>query len=169
MRRFIAAACKRPGSGLMKNRLPRSKFGLAMLALAASLAFIDIASVRLSLRWQKTSGLTLQVYGGRLTLMHYRKLSSPGLSLFPHHEPFAWTFDWDREVPGYLFYFAAVPLWLPIVASAASGAALVYRARHRPNDGTCPGCGYDLTGITTTICPECGTTVTPTPTLSNSP
>ena len=47
----------------------------------------------------------------------------------------------------------SIPLWLPFLASAALAGAL---ARRRRPPGACPRCGYDLTGNTTSICPECG-------------
>ena len=34
-------------------------------------------------------------------------------------------------------------------------------ARRRPRDGTCKTCGYNLTGNTSGVCPECGTPVPP--------
>ena len=49
----------------------------------------------------------------------------------------------------------AVALWLHLV-----GLILFLRWRRqelRPKPGTCPTCGYDLTGLATgAVCPECG-------------
>jgi hypothetical protein len=44
-----------------------------------------------------------------------------------------------------------------------------WRRNRRARAGQCPSCCYDLTGITTTICPECGTPTTPAAASSNSP
>jgi hypothetical protein len=51
---------------------------------------------------------------------------------------------------------ASAPLWLPFLLTAAPTALLWYRNRRTPA-GHCKTCRYDLTGITTGICPECGT------------
>jgi hypothetical protein len=50
--------------------------------------------------------------------------------------------------------FLAIPLWPLIVAVAAAGTVLSWR--RRPRAGHCAACGYDLTGNTSGICPECG-------------
>ncbi len=45
------------------------------------------------------------------------------------------------------------------VATAAWLAALllwILIIRHRPKPGTCHQCGYDLTGNSSALCPECG-------------
>ena len=61
-------------------------------------------------------------------------------------------------LPGWFYIF-------PVVISAAAGIvaargswALSVR-RHRRSLGRCPDCGYDLTGNTSGVCPECGTAV----------
>ena len=35
----------------------------------------------------------------------------------------------------------------------------LWRRRHRLAHGLCPSCGYDMQGLTTTTCPECGNTI----------
>jgi hypothetical protein len=54
-----------------------------------------------------------------------------------------------------------VPYWAALLAAAALPAAWVVRAgrrrRRRRRPGLCPHCGYDLTGNTSGVCPECGT------------
>ena len=50
-----------------------------------------------------------------------------------------------------------LPLWLPFVVIAVPTAFLWYRDRRwRFPLGHCIKCGYNLTGNTTGICPECG-------------
>jgi hypothetical protein len=51
-----------------------------------------------------------------------------------------------------------LPMW--VVGSALAGVAallLWLERRARPRKGGCDVCGYDLTGNTSGICPECGT------------
>lgn len=69
---------------------------------------------------------------------------------------------WNRKTPE-LVYSLHLPLW------ALFGILLIYptvaltcgplRAWRRRNRGLCVKCGYDLTGNTSGICPECGTTI----------
>ncbi|MCP4590375.1 MAG: hypothetical protein GY842_06510 [bacterium] len=48
-----------------------------------------------------------------------------------------------------------IPLWMLFVGSAGGTAWLWWRDR-RPPPGDCQACGYDLTGNTSGVCPECG-------------
>jgi len=57
-----------------------------------------------------------------------------------------------------------VPFWLPLlVTGALPGWVILGRARRRfrpqPILGRCFRCGYDLTGNTSWVCPECGSGV----------
>ena len=58
-------------------------------------------------------------------------------------------------VEGYI----AFPLWVPFLISAAPTVVLWYHDRRRAKAGHCRTCNYNLTGNTTGICPECGTTI----------
>lgn len=50
-----------------------------------------------------------------------------------------------------------LPLWIPLLFAAAT-TAFLWRDRRRVPPGHCR-CGYDLTGNTSGVCPECGTRV----------
>lgn len=52
-----------------------------------------------------------------------------------------------------------IPLWIPLVLTASPAAYLFYRDRRIPPH-CCQSCGYDLTGNTSGVCPECGVTAT---------
>jgi hypothetical protein len=51
-----------------------------------------------------------------------------------------------------------VPLWLPFLALLLPTLLLWRLDRRRPPPGHCR-CGYNLTGLTSGRCPECGTSV----------
>jgi hypothetical protein len=55
-----------------------------------------------------------------------------------------------------LFWWLYLPLWAPFVLAALLTAVLFGLDRHRIPPHCCQGCGYDLTGNTSGVCPECG-------------
>jgi hypothetical protein len=50
------------------------------------------------------------------------------------------------------------PWWIPLILVAIPTAILWYRDR-RPPKGCCQGCGYNLRGNVSGVCPECGRVV----------
>lgn len=50
-----------------------------------------------------------------------------------------------------------VPFWVPYLGTLAIVSLLYWISRRRPA-GQCQECSYDLTGNTSGVCPECGTT-----------
>jgi len=50
---------------------------------------------------------------------------------------------------------ARVPLWIPFLL-AAIPTVWLWRRDRRPPKGSCQACGYNLTGNTSRVCPECG-------------
>lgn len=48
-----------------------------------------------------------------------------------------------------------LPLWMPLVVTAQCTALFVRTVRRR-RTASCPSCGYDLSGNTSGVCPECG-------------
>ena len=67
------------------------------------------------------------------------------------------------RLPSVTARFGTIPLWLPFLAIATPTTILWYFDRpRRVRPGHCQHCGYDLTGNTSGICPECGT-----PSLAN--
>ena len=53
-----------------------------------------------------------------------------------------------------------IPFWMLFGAVAIPTSLLWWRDRRYPK-GHCQSCGYDLTGNTSGVCPECGTDVQP--------
>jgi hypothetical protein len=49
-----------------------------------------------------------------------------------------------------------IPLILPFILASAPTAYLFWRDRRHIPQGHCQKCGYNLTGNTSGICPECG-------------
>lgn len=54
-----------------------------------------------------------------------------------------------------------VGCWIPLLLIALPTGLLFWRDRRRFPVGYCNKCGYDLTGNTSSRCPECGTGVRP--------
>jgi hypothetical protein len=63
-------------------------------------------------------------------------------------------YTWELSPQGGI---VKMPLWLPLLLTAAPTTWLWYRNRRIP-PGHCKNCRYNLTGITSPICPECGHT-----------
>ena len=78
-------------------------------------------------------------------------------------------FGFGRSPPGdtqYAFMFMLMfPFWAVVLLTAVLPAlwVILWRrrraVRRRAQAGLCGKCGYDLTGNTTGVCPECGTAV----------
>ncbi len=65
---------------------------------------------------------------------------------------------WPRASWGNVCWHIVIPLWIPFLACFSLSAYLWwYRKPRLPNH--CPKCGYNLTGNTSGVCPECGTPV----------
>lgn len=75
--------------------------------------------------------------------------------LFEKHDArWRWWFIIARTPKSSQFF---VPIWLPLIAAVAVSW---YTRPKRISDACCPSCGYALEGLTSTTCPECGTTIT---------
>ena len=86
-------------------------------------------------------------------------IGQPGLRTWPH--TWSWTTYWAPRVrlPGDYHRWIDIPLWIPLVGSFA-WLFVLWRAssqrKYRRHRGLCIKCGYNLTGNTTSVCPECG-------------
>jgi hypothetical protein len=71
----------------------------------------------------------------------------------------------DQRTGANPVYLIAVPYWLPVLITAIMPSwwvALQRRRRlraWRSRAGLCVSCGYDLTGNTSGVCPECGNNI----------
>jgi hypothetical protein len=66
------------------------------------------------------------------------------------------------DIQGFRSRWIAVPLFLPLLATALSSTFLWWLDRRRVPPGHC-SCGYNLTGNVSGVCPECGTAVAVAP------
>jgi hypothetical protein len=80
----------------------------------------------------------------------------PGWYIFHHRLNLKWSATFSF-VPA--LQSMSLPLWMPLVLVAVPTAVLWWRDRRRVPPGHCQRCGYDLTGNTSGICPECGSSV----------
>ena len=64
---------------------------------------------------------------------------------------------------GYDGFAVIIPLWFVLCSSLALPALWVsrWRSSRKPRGGHCGTCGYNLTGNTSGVCPECGTVIKP--------
>jgi len=64
-----------------------------------------------------------------------------------------------------LVLLIAVPFWaiVTLTASLPLWLNLLTTRRRCPKDRVCKSCGYNLTGNTSGVCPECGTTIKKNP------
>ncbi len=82
----------------------------------------------------------------------------------PNGQAASWINRYDFELRPILrigragFRFR-LPLWQPTLAAIVLSAALWYIHARRPPAGHCRKCRYNLHGLTSAVCPECGTPV----------
>jgi hypothetical protein len=124
-----------------------------MLLWAASL-MIDIVYIR--------PGTTLHSY---VRIAHGQiGVYSQAVKFFPpptyrwsvRRIPFAPDWTWDVNIVDLKAWVIILPFWM--ILGVAAGVTVLFWLRpwHRPLPGHCRGCGYDLTGNTSGVCPECG-------------
>ena len=116
------------------------------------------------------TSLASMVNGNRLRSPIGNRLRSPitpprPTSLF-HHGPLPGRGGWGPQVvQGTIFGFA---LWPLLIVTApfptlmiARGTRNAIRYRRRRKRGLCAACGYNLTGNTSGVCPECAERIGP--------
>ena len=75
---------------------------------------------------------------------------------------FGYSAEWHNAGPMYTTtHSLTFPTWLVVVAFSALPAYSAIRRRQisKRDDESCENCGYNLTGNTSGVCPECGTRV----------
>jgi hypothetical protein len=68
------------------------------------------------------------------------------------------VWGWRHDSAGMTAYQIVIPHWAPLLATVAVAAAAYRRLRRtqRHQPGHCPQCNYNLTGVRSATCPECG-------------
>lgn len=133
-----------------------SPIAVGLLASAAVVAIIWIASSRWALIWQGDRFQT-SLAGGVWSYAYSPKfrigLGTNGLHFSGYR---GWRWLPSLSLPGPTgVYSAALPLWIPTIALGAWPAFRL--ARRRPGPDACPACGYSRAGLTANApCPECG-------------
>jgi len=122
-----------------------------------------------------TGNVVLHHDGGRLAVI-VRAENQPAYSANADHR---WHWDsrrssddyavvrWfryeRRRIASHIRYEVAVRYWHLVTIFAVMPAfCLIQWVRRPARPGACRACGYDLTGNTSGVCPECGTAVVPT-------
>jgi len=103
----------------------------------------------------------VQVSGGVLDFYHYSKWNptNSGIHIIETRQirlGLVWP-SYFTTVGKNLWGIRRVsfPLW-PLFCVGFVGTALLWRWDQRPPPGHCQSCGYNLTGNTSGVCPECG-------------
>ena len=71
--------------------------------------------------------------------------------------------NYVQERNAWRYWRLSVPLWIPVTVFAMCPLFVIVRGplrrRRRRKRGLCVGCGYDLTGNVSGVCPECATEI----------
>ena len=107
------------------------------------------------------SGYRVTINEGCIALVHAGRGANDVCEGF--HPP-AWHLSWQISLRPQVHRnetWIILPTWAAI-AFVFLPTALIWRydlRQRRPKPGHCLGCGYDLTGNQSGLCPECGTSV----------
>ena len=142
------------------RRFSRMRRGFKGCGLALSLFILVtwILSLRWSLRYGVFDGIPWHIIIGAGRIRFLRWFGAfdgdwlTGWFLRETTESAFWSFHFVNDDDRFEF---VIPFWIPFLLVAIPTAFLFWRdLRHPP--GHCQKCGYDLTGNTSGICPECG-------------
>jgi len=97
-------------------------------------------------------------FGGGAVALYYRvPRQREGWYLYHSGWSIGWEYmHWTPEVPMMNpWVICLLPLWIPFLLVCVP-TILVWDRHRRVNPDSCRECGYNLTGNTSGICPECG-------------
>ena len=159
--RCEAAGVAAPRS--LRRSLQRAGFVLSLVTILAC-ALSCVCSVRYTHVASSTSSVpgrltTLELQGGCLRLLlddWAAPFNPPGL-----HVERSLFIPLFFVVPLFSSSALSLPLWIPFLVLFVPSWLSRWYARRKPSY-CCRACGYDLRGIRSDLCPECGTPRTPT-------
>lgn len=96
-----------------------------------------------------TTGLILQRIGAPITNTRNPWWAPPSYQYFPTPAP-------PGMSPGIAAWYIELPLIYPTLLLVLISLLIIRRRRKTFGPGQCPRCGYDLEGIESQLCPECG-------------
>lgn len=143
----------------MKKRI-RKRRVLKWLSLGLTLALI--ATFAMSMYFVggvKYKGRTLGIGYCAVIVSGINADQTFGCDLYPNQRPKLEIISrWVRTTRFGKNYQVIIPLWIPLLAVAIVNSILWRIDRRNPETG-CDGCGYNLTGNISGVCPECGTPI----------
>ena len=126
------------------------------------LSLLLICAWAISIRYDLTYNNVVAVQSGDGAI-YYASVEFPKL-----HDDVSWSLHNDRRrhisMPLPSLHLGSltdvlVPYWVLILLTALPTAFIWWRDRRRIPPHCCQGCGYDLTGNVSGVCPECGNKV----------
>lgn len=145
---------------VVKSTKPR-RFRLRWICLTTSVALVVVmlATLIVSVSWGvKSFHLRGYVAGGAIGLLSSPSYNKTEIRVY---RPTEWRFTpaWETHyipgVPGSSVEFICIPfslLLLPFILLTV----IMFRRDRRPAPGHCINCGYNLKGLLSNRCPECG-------------
>ncbi len=138
---------------LLKKDQRASAARWASMGALVCLLLIYVTSIWWGAIWTRANGWGVTVIRGGLSFGH-------GPAGYPEATiecgivlPFQWW--WYRHSSPFGWYIV-VPLWMPSLLLGLL-AAWLWCKRKSAGPNQCESCGYDLTGVPSPVCPECGT------------
>lgn len=135
----------------------RRRFGRAACVTAVTLLAILALTARVGVRATLPLNLELTLVRGRLSVERPRLPQPVGVRTYLHRDGLSLGFDGHRYNAGW--WFVRLPLWALAAPIGAVGAWALWATRavrRWPSEGRCAACGYQLAGLPSKVCPECG-------------
>lgn len=128
----------------------------ACIAVLASWA-VSITHTAIYVQPGRTWSLYMRVAEGQIGLFSQAAPFFPPPTYRWHwaRSPISADWTWDVRVLTARDWTIIVPFWMPLCGAVAL-TVLAWWPWKRRRPGCCRRCGYDLTGNTSGVCPECG-------------
>ncbi len=133
-------------------RRSRSFTRPAAFALLAVIAILQLASIPFYAGSSLGSFASWRLEHGRITLTRNDTLNAEPFYIAINSEGLRWSFEGRRYSANH--WFVTIPLWFPILLTAAWAWS---NRRRRCSRDACTACGYPLVDLKpNSLCPECG-------------